>query len=180
MVAVIRSKTGVRKLYKEFKKAHQPLVSVAFFLQDWEDAYNVGSLFRVADSVGSPLVVMSGRTPQPPDPMIPVTSLGHHRRVPYQHFARQDDAVAFLKAEGWSLVAVEIAEGAVDFRTPDYPAKTCLVLGNEAGGVYPNVLKACDHAVFIPQFGKGRSMNVCVAGALVAYQAVLGEAPSER
>jgi tRNA (guanosine-2'-O-)-methyltransferase len=177
-MAVIRSKTGVRKLYKEFKKSHQPAVSVAFYLQDWEDSYNVGSLFRVADSVGSELVVMSGRTPQPPDPMIPVTSLGHHRRIPYEHFARHDDAVAHLKEKGWTLVAVEIAEGAVDFRLLEFPAKTCLVLGNEGGGVYPNVLKACDHTVFIPQFGKGRSMNVCVAAALVGYQAVLGSVPS--
>ncbi|MES1228046.1 MAG: TrmH family RNA methyltransferase [Armatimonadota bacterium] len=172
-MATIRSKTGVRKVYKEFKKAHKPSVELAFYLQDWEDAYNVGSLFRVADAVGSDLVVMSGKTPQPPDPMIPVTSLGAHRRIPYHHFPRHDDAVAFLKAEGWSLVAVEIAEGAVNFRDFTFPPRTCLILGNEGAGIYGNVMKASDAVVYIPQFGKGRSMNVHVAAAVVAYEAVL-------
>jgi tRNA (guanosine-2'-O-)-methyltransferase len=48
------------------------------------------------------------------------------------------------------------------------------VLGNETKGVYPQTLSLCDGAVYIPMYGKGPSMNVHVAGALVAYQALMG------
>jgi 23S rRNA (guanosine2251-2'-O)-methyltransferase len=170
----LHSKTGVRKLHKEFKESHPRRVEIAFLLQDWEDAYNVGGIFRVADACGARELFMSGRTPVPPDPMIGVTSLGHHRRIPYEHFAKHEEAALAAREKGYSLVAVEIAEGAVDYTEFDWPAKVCLVLGNEVHGVYSSVMKHRDAAVYIPMFGKGRSMNVHVAAAVVAFRAVLG------
>ena len=38
----------------------------------------------------------------------------------------------------------------------------------------PQTLSLCDGAVYIPMYGKGPSMNVHVAGALVAYRALMG------
>ncbi|MBV6457934.1 MAG: tRNA (guanosine(18)-2'-O)-methyltransferase [Fimbriimonadaceae bacterium] len=169
----IRSKTGVRKLHKADRERY-PDLELVFFLQDWEDAYNVGSMFRLADSVGARELVVTGRTPLPPDPMIGVTSLGHHRRIPVRQFAGHEEAAQALKEEGYALVAIEIAEGAVSVESFDYPRKLCLVLGNEAGGVYGSVMKHCDAAVQVPMFGKGRSMNVVVAAAVVAYRARIG------
>lgn len=147
-------------------------------LQDWADAYNVGSLFRVADACGAKEVVMTGRTPMPPNPMISVTSLGHHRRVPHRLIASHEDAVLEMKAAGYKIVAVEIAEGAVSYGEYEFKDKICLVLGNEENGVYPKVMRHRDAAVFIPMFGKGRSMNVHVAGAIVAYHALMSSLTS--
>lgn len=146
---------------------------LAFFLQDWDDAYNVGGLFRVADAVGAIEMILTGKTPTPPNPMIGVTSLGAHRRVAFRQIERYDEAARTLKEEGWTLIAVEIAEGATSFRGFEYPERTCLVLGSEARGVSPSVMKLCDAAVFIPMAGKGRSLNVHVAGAVVAFEAML-------
>jgi tRNA (guanosine-2'-O-)-methyltransferase len=107
--------------------------------------------------------------------MISVPSMGHHRRVPWRQFSRHDESADFLEAAGWSLVAVELAEGAVPYHELVYPEKSCLVLGNEVRGVYPGLFKRCQSAVFLPMRGKGKSMNVHVAGAVVAYHAtVLG------
>jgi 23S rRNA (guanosine2251-2'-O)-methyltransferase len=170
----VHSKTGVRRLYKDFKAEHQPKVELAFLLQDWEDAYNVGGMFRVADACGAKELFMTGRTPVPPDPMIGVTSLGHHRRIPYHHFEKHEEAALHAKAEGYALIAVEIADGALNYADFEWPAKVCLVLGNEVHGVYTAVMKHRDGAVFIPMFGKGRSMNVHVAAAIVAFRALLG------
>jgi tRNA (guanosine-2'-O-)-methyltransferase len=170
----IHSKTGVRKLYKEFAESRTRNIQVAFLLQDWEDPYNVGGMFRVADACGAHEMVFSGRTPVPPDPQIGVTSLGHHRRVSWRELGRNEEAAIKLKEEGYTLVAVEIADGAVHYMEYTYPEKVCLVLGNEVKGVYGSVMKHCEAAVFIPMSGKGRSLNVHVAGAVVAFQAMLG------
>lgn len=169
----IRSKTGARQQKKEFARTHAPQIELAFLLQDWEDAYNVGGMFRVADACGAKELVFTGRTPMPPNPMIGVTSLGHHRRVSHRQIIGHEDAALALKAEGYHLVAVEIAEGAVCYTEYPFPAKVCLVLGNEENGVYPKVMRHRDGAVFIPMYGKGRSMNVHVAAAIVAYHAVM-------
>jgi tRNA G18 (ribose-2'-O)-methylase SpoU len=167
----IRSKTGARQLQKRLLEERPPSVELAFLLQDWTDAYNVGGLFRVADACGAVEVVLSGRTPTPPDPMISVTSLGNHRRVQWRQIERYEDAALKLKEEGWSLIAVEIAEDAIHYAEFEYPKRTCLVLGNEQSGVYGKVLQLCDAAVLIPMAGKGRSLNVHVAAAIVAFQA---------
>lgn len=170
----LRSKTGVRKLHKEFRADHAPQVELSFLLQDWEDAYNVGGMFRVADACGAKEMYASGRTPVPPDPQISVTSLGHHRRISLHRFAKHEDAAICAKNDGYALVAVEIAEGAVNYTEFQWPRKVCLVLGNEASGIYASVMKHRDAAVYIPMFGKGRSMNVHVAAAIVAFRAILG------
>lgn len=164
----IRSKTKVRRLHKESHDRYRPL-DLVFLLQDWEDAYNVGAMFRLADAIGARELVVTGRTPIPPDPMISVTSLGHHRRIPFRVFTGHEEAALAIKREGYALVAVEIAEGAVSCESYDYPHSTCLVLGNEAGGIYGSVMKHRDAAVHVPMFGKGRSMNVVTAAAVVAY-----------
>lgn len=168
----IRAKTEARRLRKQDRE--QRRVELAFLLQDWDDAYNVGGLFRVADGCGASEFVMTGKTPVPEHPQIGVTSLGAHRRIPWRHFRNHEEACRTLKTEGWALVAVEIAQGAVDFRAFEYPEKVCLVLGSEEKGVYGSVLRHCEAAVYIPMLGKGRSLNVHVAGAIVGYRAVLG------
>lgn len=170
----IHSKTGVRQFKKEIAKLYPPRVELCFLLQDWEDAYNVGGLWRVADGCGARELILTGRTPGPENPMVPVTSLGAHRRIPHRRFERHDDAAIQLKSEGWSIVTVEVADGAVPYHEFEYPERTCLVLGNEAQGVYTGMMKHRDAAVFIPMYGKGRSLNVHVAAAIVAFRAVVG------
>lgn len=171
----VRSKTGARKLQRELLDARPPACRIGFFLQDWDDAYNVGGLFRVADALGADLVVCAGKTPTPESHgQVAVTSLGAHRRVRWRHEPRYVDALTALKEDGWSLVAVEIADDAVDFARFDYPERTLLVLGAEGPGVYDSVLRLCDAAVVIPMAGKGRSLNVHVAAAVVAFRAAYG------
>ncbi|HWA83543.1 MAG TPA: TrmH family RNA methyltransferase [Fimbriimonadaceae bacterium] len=170
----IISKTGARRLFDKIREEHPRRIEISFLLQDWEDAYNVGGMFRVADACGASQLFMSGRTPMPPDPQISVTSLGHHRRIPFEHFEKHDAAALHAKELGYQLVAVEVAEGAVLYSEFEWPDKVCLVLGNEVNGVYGSVMKHRDAAVFIPMYGKGRSMNVHVAAAVVAFRAVVG------
>lgn len=114
---------------------------------------------------------MTGHTPLPPHPQIHVTSMGHHRRIPFRYFEHHEEAVARLKLEDYHLVAIEIAEDAKHYKDYFYPEKVCFVVGNEVNGVYNKVLAMCDGAVFIPMAGKGKSLNVVVAAAVVAFEA---------
>jgi tRNA (guanosine-2'-O-)-methyltransferase len=167
----LRSKTAIRRLHEKYASLTGREITLAFLLQDWDDAYNVGGMFRVADAVRAKELILTGHTPVPPHPQIHVTSMGHHRRIPFRYFERHEEAVARLKLEGYHLVAVEIAQHAVHYKHYPYPEKLCLVIGNEVNGVYNRVLGMCDGAVFIPMAGKGKSLNVVVAAALVAYEA---------
>lgn len=169
----IRKKSELKKQRKEFESAFPKQRELVFLLQDWSDGYNVGGLFRVAAACGASELIMVGSTPTPPHPMIGVTSLGMHRSVPFRHFRKWIEAVETLKSEGYAIVGVELAEGAENYRTFEFPPKVCLVLGNEGAGVTGGLMKACDSAVYIPMYGKGRSLNVHVAGAIVAFEAMM-------
>ena len=173
-------KVEVKRLFAAAAESYPPQTELAFLLQSLEDPLNVGSLFRIADACGVQEMVFTGRTPTPPHEVIDRTSRGHDRRVPWRHIPQMDEALDTLKAEGYHLVALETAQGACCYLEYSYPARVCLVLGNETKGVYPAILAKCDGAVFIPMYGKGPSLNVHVAGALVAYQALLGGGDSPR
>ena len=122
----VHSKTGVRQIYKDYVREHRPEIEIAFLLQDWDDPYNVGGLFRVADACGATEIVMSGHTPVPPDPQVHVTSMGHHRRVAWQKIERHEEAAEAVKAAGYSLVAIEIAEAPCPTTTIPIPGGSVL------------------------------------------------------
>jgi 23S rRNA (guanosine2251-2'-O)-methyltransferase len=170
----VRSKTAIRNIMRAAKSEWND-IELAILLQDWGDPYNVGGMFRVADACGAKELIMTGKTAAPPHPQVSVTSMGAHRRVAFRQFEKHEEAAVALKAEGYSLVAVEVADGAQHYMRYPYPEKVCLVLGNEQIGVYQQILKHCDGAVYIPMSGKGRSMNVHVAAAVVAFEVLLGD-----
>ena len=167
-------KVEVKRLFERTARDYPSRVKLAFLLQSLEDPLNVGSMFRIADACGASELIFTGPTPMPPHEEIERTARGHERRVAWRHIGRIDEATATLKAEGYHLVALETAQGAKCYLEYDYPKKVCLILGNETKGVYPQTLSFCDGAVYIPMYGKGPSMNVHVAGALVAYRALMG------
>ncbi|MFH1572077.1 MAG: TrmH family RNA methyltransferase [Gemmatimonadota bacterium] len=172
-------KVEIRRLFERAAAEHPPRAEVAFLLQSMEDPRNVGSIFRIADACGAREIVFTGKTPTPPHEEIDRTSRGHDRRVPWRRIPAYDEAGRALKAEGYQLVALETAQGAQCYLDFAYAPRVCLVLGNETKGVYPATLGLCDGAVFVPMYGKGPSMNVHVAAALVAYQAIIGARPGE-
>ena len=169
-------KVEVKRLFADAAQRYPPKAELAFLLQSVEDPLNVGAMFRIADACGARELVFTGATPSPPHEDIERTARGHERRVPWRRIGRMDEAVQALRDEGYHLVALEMVQGAVCYLEYDFPHKVCLVLGNETKGVYRQILALCDGAVYIPMYGKGPSMNVHVAGALVAYQALVGRA----
>ena len=82
-------------------------------LDNVRSAYNVGSAFRSADAFGASAVYLCGICAVPPSAEIHKTALGAEEAVPWRHFASTLEAVAALKAEGYTVVAVEQTENSV-------------------------------------------------------------------
>lgn len=158
-----------RMSVEEFHEAEKmPLMVV---LDSVRSLYNVGSVFRTSDAFRVTGVVLCGITATPPNAEIHKTALGAEDSVSWHYFKDTMDAVACLRDDGYTLLAIEQCEGSMmlnDFR-PEPQKKYAVILGNEVKGVQQQVIDACDGCLEIPQYGTKHSMNVSVTAGIVIY-----------
>ena len=150
--------------------ARLPRRPIHIVLDNLRSAFNVGSVFRLADAARAAEVIPCGYTAYPPHHKLEQTSLGTTDSVPWRRFDDTVSALADLKAKGVQLVAVETMRGAPQYHRFEYNFPVALVLGNEALGVSAAALKTCDAVVEIPVFGYKNSVNVATAAGIVLYE----------
>jgi tRNA (guanosine-2'-O-)-methyltransferase len=161
--------TDLKRFVKEYRRAHPSAYELVALLQSVEYPANVGSIFRLADGAGVSELVLTGITPTPPNATIDKVGRFKSLRLPWRYESDPLVAIDHLKTKGFQVVAIELADGALPYHDYDYAKQTCLIVGHEDHGVTKATLAACDAAVFIPMYGKGLSLNVHVALAIVLY-----------
>lgn len=132
--------------------------------------WNVGSLFRTADSFAIEKIYLTGYTAAPPRREISKTALGAEEYVPWEKAEDPAKVIATLKKQGFTIVALEQARGAVDLNEYEPPSQVCLIVGHEVTGVPKELLKLCDAIVHIPMHGKKESLNVAVAAGIALHR----------
>lgn len=153
-----------------FKQSEKlPLIIV---LDNIRSLHNVGSVLRTADAFRLKDVYMCGITATPPSPEIHKTALGAEDSVTWRYYEDTLQAVTELKAEGYTVLAVEQVEGSLKLGEFSFTPgqRYALVMGNEVKGVQQAVVDACDQALEIPQYGTKHSMNVSVTAGIVMWE----------
>lgn len=125
--------------------------------------WNVGSLFRTADAMAASKLWLTGYTATPPRREISKTAIGAEEWIPWEYQADPKAVLEQLKADGWRIAGLELADTAVPVSAYDPPEKVCLLLGHEVTGISEDLLGLCDDVVYIPMHGKKESLNVSVA-----------------
>jgi tRNA (guanosine-2'-O-)-methyltransferase len=131
---------------------------------------NLGTLLRTCDAVGACMALPDS------DHYRQALSRGDTRNLRERNCihwldAGKDRWVRDRRAEGWRIVAVELADGAVALpRLQHASAPTIVLLGHELTGVPEEHVDQADMCVEIPMIGLGASLNVAVAGSLVLYR----------
>lgn len=146
---------------------------IALVLHNIRSLYNVGSMFRTADSALVQQIVLCGYTPAPPRKEIEKTALGAVDTVPWRYERDTTRALAALRDEGYRIMALELTDICRQYdelQPSDYPL--CVVVGNEITGVDDEVLAVCDGALQIPMYGVKHSLNVGVAAGIAVFEAV--------
>ena len=143
-------------------------------LDNIRSAHNVGSAFRSADAFGVDKLWLCGISAVPPSPEIHKSALGAEDAVPWEHAADTLEVVRQLRAEGYTLIAVEQTVHSLKLGTfrPEPGHKYALVFGNEVEGVSQDVVDASDFALEIPQRGTKHSLNVSVSVGVVLWEMV--------
>ncbi|MCR5140778.1 MAG: RNA methyltransferase [Bacteroidaceae bacterium] len=157
-----------------FRRAEKMPLTVV--LDNVRSFHNVGAVFRTADAYRVERIVLCGMTAQPPAPEIHKTALGAEDAVAWTYEAETLEAVRRLKAEGYTVFAIEQAHGSTPLqqldclleRSPE--KKFAIILGHEVKGVQQEVVDAADNCIELPQFGTKHSLNVSVTAGIVIWE----------
>jgi tRNA G18 (ribose-2'-O)-methylase SpoU len=163
----VRSFDAAMSLDEYNKLPKHPLY---FVLDNLRSAFNVGAIFRLADTMRVSGLLLCGYTAYPPHIKLEKTSLGTIGFVPWQHFAETAGALAWLRERGIPVWAAETTSHSQPYDAVDYPRPLALVFGNEALGVSRDILDKCDTFVQIPTYGFKNSLNVATSVAVVGYR----------
>lgn len=179
-----------------FKAAHK--LPLAMVLDNVRSLHNVGSVLRTADAFRIDSVWLCGITGAPDgrpavDPAsgrhnpniaeIHKTALGAEESVDWRYVPTTMDAVRALRAEGYTIVAIEQCRDSVmlnDWRAwepqnrktskPRNLKRYAFIMGNEVKGVAQDIVDAADYVIEIPQYGTKHSLNVSVTAGIVMWE----------
>jgi len=157
---------------------------VVLVLAGLKDPLNVGQAFRIGSSLGVSHLYCCDDTPVPPGSKINRTARGAQHYLPWSK-GETFEVVSSLRSrkldgvqaqKNFYVLAVEYANESVDIRAlvagiePSQPV--ALVLGNEAHGMTPELMAACDGVGHLPLYGAISSLNVATALAMALWEVV--------
>ncbi|HKW88402.1 MAG TPA: RNA methyltransferase [Candidatus Acidoferrales bacterium] len=147
-----------------------PLIVV---LAGVQDPGNVGTIFRSAEALGASGAIVARGTAHPLAPKAMRASAGSALRLPAVCGIAVPVAMAQLRVSGVRIVAATsshnpaaVLPDALDFRAP-----VALLIGNEGGGLPPEIERSADALVRIPLAEPVDSLNAAVAASLLLYEA---------
>jgi len=133
------------------------------------DVRNMGAIARSAECAGMDGIVLPVKGSAQINPDAVKTSAGALNIIPVCRVPVLSQAVTYLKASGFYVVAATEKAGGSIFET-DLNRPVALIIGSEDTGIDPLLLRAADELAAIPQCGQIRSLNVSAAASVIFYE----------
>jgi tRNA G18 (ribose-2'-O)-methylase SpoU len=139
--------------------------------EDIVDHTNLGAAFRSCAALGVDAVLVTPRCADPLYRRAVRVSMGTVFQVPWTRLASWPADVALVRAAGYTIVALGLADDAIDLAelTTRHPGPLALIFGTEGDGLKPATLAAADLVCRIPMSGGVDSLNVAAAAAVAFY-----------
>jgi tRNA G18 (ribose-2'-O)-methylase SpoU len=140
------------------------IMPVTLVLDNLRSAFNTGSIIRSAECFGIQHLCFCGYTPD--NSRVAQTAMGTREFVNIDHYDSTQDAVFVLKKSQYNIYALETSSNSTTIYNSkiDFPA--ALIVGNEALGISPDILKLADCVLEIPLAGWKNSLNVASAASI--------------
>src|SRR6202034_2010109 len=127
--------TDVKRLNREWRRRTEG--RLALLLDSVAQPFNVGSIVRTAAVFGVECVWLCGNTPDLDLPSVGKTALGTDRFLKAYRELSPAAAAKAAAGDGFRVVAVELASGAVPLFEAPLGDDVCLAIGNEDHGCSP-------------------------------------------
>jgi tRNA (guanosine-2'-O-)-methyltransferase len=162
--------TDLKRLHRSWQRRTERRLAV--LLDGVQSPFNVGAIVRTAAALRVDHVYLAGNTVSPGHSKVGKTAMGTERYLTWTPFDSAVGAIGAARSDGYVVVGLELAEGAVPL--PELPlaagAEVCVAVGHEDHGLSAASLSACDAVTYIPQLGRVGSLNVATATAIALYE----------
>ena len=136
-----------------------------------QDPGNAGTMVRTADAAGFAGVVFGEGSIDPWNSKTIRSMQGSEFHLPIVTTTDLGQWLAAKQADGYQLLGTLVDEQATDVRRCQLDSERyCLVMGNEAHGLRPELAAQMDDNLYLPIFGQAESLNVAIAAAILMYQ----------
>jgi len=139
-------------------------------LDELKDAYNLGSILRIADAAGVHGVIIPKHRSIGLDSMVAKASAGAIEYVPVARVTNLSQTITALKEDGFWVAGTD-SEGTIAFNKADLKGSLVIVIGSEGEGMAKNIREKCDFLLSIPMSGNVNSLNAAVAAGIVVFEA---------
>jgi TrmH family RNA methyltransferase len=137
------------------------------YLEDIRSPYNVGAMFRSAESFGVEKLFLSPLCADPEHPRARRTAMGCIEILPWERLPTKPATAALFDGPVFALET-----GGTDIARFAFPANALMIAGSEELGVSPESLAKADASlgrVSIPTYGAKGSLNVAAAFAIALH-----------
>jgi TrmH family RNA methyltransferase len=148
-------------------RKRQIFTGMGVYLEDIRSPFNVGAMFRSAESFGVEKIFLSPLCADPEHPRAQRTAMGCTSVLPWERL--ETDSFTAADFGGAPLFALET--GGVPLEEFPFPSGGIMIAGSEELGVSPAALAAADASlgrVSIRTFGAKGSLNVSTAFGIAA------------
>ena len=144
------------------------------YLEDIRSPFNVGSMFRAAESFGAEKLMLSPLCADPRHKRAERTAMGcvdvlPWERLPHDPFAGSEKGDTSIPSFS-DFPFFTLETGGIPLADFPFPSRGIMIVGSEELGVSPRALAAADASlgrVTIPSYGAKGSLNVSVAFGIV-------------
>ena len=146
----------------------------------FNDPHNLGAIIRTAELFQIDYVCFPQKDASPISPGVVKASMGAALQQKMVSVRTPFNFLSELKNAGFSLIGAAQRHDSKPLWDIHFPSFTCLIVGNEEGGIKHSLKKLVDTFVHIPQFGKTESFNASVAGGIILYEIIRQKTASEN
>ncbi|MCK5225039.1 23S rRNA (guanosine(2251)-2'-O)-methyltransferase RlmB, partial [Candidatus Calescamantes bacterium] len=158
---------SVEEMLKNARSNNEP--PFILLLDRIQDVRNLGAIIRTAAALGVHGVIIPKHDSAKVTPEVERVSQGTLNRLMIEETVNLKREIKILKQEGVTILGLDMSG---ELPLTDHQNDSdgiALIMGGEAQGIRPGILKECDHIVSIPMKNDVESLNVSVAFGIAAF-----------
>ena len=131
---------------------------------------NIGMCFRISESFGVHKIYFHEDSPSVENRIVKKTARNTVQQIKHASYTNFNTLIAQLKAEGNTIVGIEITDKSINIQDFNFKnhEKLVLLLGSERNGI--EHINVVDKTIAIPMYGRNSSMNVIHSLAITLYE----------